>query len=73
MPQSTNIGSRLREERLRLGLTQTAFGKISGVTQKTQWLYETGERKPDTDYLAAVAAAGVDILYVITGRKEKAQ
>jgi len=36
---------------------------------KTQLLYEKGERKPDIDYLVAVACAGVDVLYVITGKR----
>jgi len=52
-------------------MTQAAFGQIGGVTHKSQGLYESGERKPDTAYLAAVAVAGVDVLYVITGRREK--
>jgi len=66
---STNFGDRLREERNRLGLTQTALGAIGGVRQQAQYLYEKGERKPDSDYLAAVAAAGVDVLYVLTGQR----
>jgi len=64
-----SVGERLREERNRLALTQTALGAIGGVLVQAQRLYEQGKRKPDSDYLSAVAAAGVDILSVITGRK----
>lgn len=39
------------------------------MTKKTQMLYESGERSPDAAYLSALAAAGVDILYVLTGQR----
>ncbi|MCU1720141.1 MULTISPECIES: helix-turn-helix domain-containing protein [unclassified Pseudomonas] len=61
------IGLRLRAERERLGLTQRAFGDIGGVEPNAQGKYESGERTPRADYLAAVAANGVDALYVLSG------
>lgn len=64
------IGSRLREERERLKLTQRAFGEFGGVEPNAQGKYESGERAPKADYLAAVANQGVDVLYVLTGRRE---
>ncbi|MFQ6574072.1 helix-turn-helix domain-containing protein [Pseudomonas sp. UM16] len=63
------IGSRLREERERLGLTQRVFGDIGGVEPNAQGKYESGERTPKADYLAAVTARGVDALYVLSGRR----
>jgi len=60
------IGARLREERERLGLNQEGFGQLGGVRKQAQLLYEKDERKPDSDYLVAVAAAGVDVLFVLT-------
>jgi len=66
-----SFGSRLREERIRLGLTQEALGKIGGVRKQAQLHYEKDERKPDSDYLAAVAEAGVDILYLVTGERSR--
>lgn len=63
------VGERLKEERQRLELSQTAFAEIAGVTKKTQMLYESGDRSPDALYLAALAAAGVDVLYVLTGER----
>ncbi|RRV04611.1 XRE family transcriptional regulator [Pseudomonas sp. v388] len=62
-------GDRLREERIALGLKQEEFAQLGGVNRNTQGSYEKGERNPDTAYLTAVAAVGVDVLYVITGAR----
>jgi transcriptional regulator with XRE-family HTH domain len=65
---------RLREERVRLGVTQDTLATAGGVQRRAQANYEAGERAPDVSYLAGVAKHGVDVLYVITGRREpKAQ
>ncbi|MBJ2249018.1 helix-turn-helix domain-containing protein [Pseudomonas haemolytica] len=61
------IGSRLRQERERLGLSQKAFGEIGGVEANAQGKYESGGRAPKADYLSRVAERGVDVLYVLTG------
>ena len=61
------MGDRLREERTLLGLNQDAFAQLGGITRNTQGSYEKGERNPDSVYLSAVAKAGVDVLYVLTG------
>ena len=66
------IGSRLREERDRLGMNQEGLGLLGGVRKQAQLLYEKDERKPDSDYLVAVAEAGVDVLYVLTGKRQDA-
>jgi transcriptional regulator with XRE-family HTH domain len=62
-----SIGDRLRDERMRLGLTQDAFADQVDVGRRTQGNYESGERSPDAEYLAAAAALGVDVMFVITG------
>jgi len=61
------LGPRLREERERLGMTQRVFGDIGGVEPNAQGKYESGERTPRADYLAALATRGVDALYVLSG------
>ena len=66
------FGLRLREERERLGLTQRVFGDIGGVEPNAQGKYESGERTPRIDYLAALAAKGVDALYVLSGLRTPA-
>lgn len=65
----SGIGDRLREERERLGLSQGAFGELGGVKANAQGNYEKGVRSPDAAYLAAVAAIGLDVLYVVTGER----
>ncbi len=60
-----SIGQRLREERKRLGLSQTEFSRAVGVHLNTQSRYEKGEREPDTAYLDAIGKAGVDVGYVM--------
>lgn len=64
-----NFGDRLREERIRLGLNQAELAFVAEVSKTTQFNYEKGERSPDASYLAKVAAAGVDVLYVLTGQR----
>lgn len=64
-----SFGERLREERERLGMTQAQFGDLAQVTKKTQMLYESGDRSPKADYMAAVAEAGVDVQYLLTGNR----
>ncbi|MBJ9974230.1 helix-turn-helix transcriptional regulator [Pseudomonas sp. S75] len=66
------FGLRLREERERLGMTQRVFGDIGGVEPNAQGKYESGERTPRIDYLAALADRGVDALYVLTGLRAPA-
>ncbi|MFS9435480.1 helix-turn-helix transcriptional regulator [Citrobacter sp. C348] len=63
------FGIRLKEERIRLGLDQDGFGQLGGVKKNAQSNYENGVRKPDSDYLAGIAAAGADVLYVLTGNR----
>ena len=64
-----DIGMRLREERDRIGMTQEAFGQAGGVLKRALIRYEKGERMPDAEFLAAIAAAGADVLYVLTGQR----
>jgi transcriptional regulator with XRE-family HTH domain len=64
----TGIGPRLKRERLRLKLSQSAMGAIGGVETNAQGNYENGIRSPRADYLSRISAAGVDVTYVVTGR-----
>jgi transcriptional regulator with XRE-family HTH domain len=66
-------GDFLREERNRLGLKQEEMAQIGGVTRNTQGSYERNERRPDTGYLRALHAVGLDILYVVTGVRTEVQ
>ncbi len=62
-----DFGSRLREERLKLGITQEKFAELGGVKKLTQITYEQGKRYPDVRYLMAVGESGVDVCYLLTG------
>ena len=63
----TSTGERLKEERVRLGLSQAALGEIGGVRKQAQLNYEKGERNPDSAYLSAIAKFGADIQFIVTG------
>lgn len=69
MDDMLGIGSRLREERLRLGPNQTDFGNSLDVGKNTQYAYEKGERAPDALYLLKAKDLGVDVWYVMTGER----
>ncbi len=60
---------RLRDERQRLGLSQTELAEAGGVTKKTQGLYERGDRSPSADYLMAVSTVGMDLPYLLSGNR----
>jgi len=64
-----SIGARLREERLRLGLSQPAFAALAGVTKGALVKWEKDTAAPNAVALVAFAASGTDILYVLTGKR----
>ena len=64
----SSFGSRLQEERARLGISQAQFAELGGIKRSSQYLYEHDARCPDAEYLARIARAGVDIAYLIEGQ-----
>lgn len=52
-----------------LGLSQAELGDLAGVSRKSQMRYETGASSPSCDYLTAIAQHGVDVNYVLTGKR----
>lgn len=65
----SNVGDRLREERERLGLSQSELAEHGGIKKGAQINYEKGDRSPDTDYLHGIMAAGADVCYIVTGMR----
>ncbi|EFN8408668.1 transcriptional regulator [Escherichia coli] len=61
------IGTRLREERKRLGLSQAAMAEVAGIRKQTQLKYEKGDSFPDAAYLATLSRFGLDVQYVVLG------
>ncbi|KLU26332.1 XRE family transcriptional regulator [Caballeronia mineralivorans PML1(12)] len=62
------FSARLRQERRRMKLNQTEFAVLGGVQKQAQFQYEKGMRRPNSDYLAAISAAGVDVHYLLSGQ-----
>lgn len=66
-----SFGARLREERKRLGFKQAEFAALVGTDVPKQSLYENGHRQLRAGYLERLEPVGVDLLYVITGRRSE--
>jgi transcriptional regulator with XRE-family HTH domain len=66
------IGARLEEERKRLGKKKGEMAAIGGVVGSAYTNYLEGKRPPDADFLAAIAAAGADVQYILTGVRSSA-
>ncbi|MDN5785709.1 XRE family transcriptional regulator [Pseudorhodobacter sp.] len=65
----STFSGRLRAERERMLLSQSAFGEACGVGKNSQINYESEKRSPDSSYLIAAAELGADILYILTGER----
>jgi len=65
------VGARLREERERLGFSQSAFGQLAGVSLRTEQDWERGVSSVRADFLSIAATHGVDVLYVLTGQRSQ--
>lgn len=63
------LGSRLRDERKRLGMNQTEFVELIGSSRGSQVAYEADKKIPGGAYLASIEKVGVDVLYVLTGKR----
>jgi len=61
------INARLLEERKRLGLNKGQMASAGGVANSSYTNYEDGKRSPDGEFLAAIAASGADVQYILTG------
>lgn len=67
--KSLTFGERLRKERERMGLTQTAMAGVGGVKRTTQHIYENDIRVPDLNYLTKIREAGGDLSFLIFGER----
>jgi transcriptional regulator with XRE-family HTH domain len=65
------LAERLRDERVRAGLTQDRMAKVGGCSTPTQFRYENGH-PVKLDYLFRLGAAGIDVSYILTGRRSLA-
>jgi len=68
--QLRRFGERLRETRILAGANQQEFAGLGGVKKNSQVAYEAGKTAPTVEYLYRLAAHGVDIGYILTGRRD---
>lgn len=66
------IGTRLKEERERLGMTQPAFAEAANAKKRTLIDWEKDVSSPTAVQLAALSSKGVDALYVLSGKRSAA-
>ncbi len=67
------IGTRLKAERERLGLTLPEFAELAGAKKNTVIDWQRDVSSPPAARLAALADSGVDPLYVLTGLRSIAR
>lgn len=70
MDLSANVGSRLREERERLCLSQEEMAEKVDVRREMWSKYERDLAIPSGDTLMKAIYAGVDVRYVLTGDRD---
>jgi transcriptional regulator with XRE-family HTH domain len=63
----TDIASRLRTERERVGLTLSAIAEKTHVSRATQLSYESGTTSPSAEYLCKIHELGLDHIYIVSG------
>jgi transcriptional regulator with XRE-family HTH domain len=64
------IEKRLAEERKRLGHSQEKFSALARVSRRAYAEWESGNTSPTARQLSALADAGADVLYILTGRRD---
>lgn len=69
MTQLNNLSERFKEERIRLGLSQTDIADKTAVSVKTVGRWEKEIALP-SDKLSLLSSAGFDLLYILTGQHQ---
>lgn len=64
-----NFFLRLKEERVKTSLSAGEFALVGGVKQSAQFRYEKGETAPDINYLINLYDKGIDVDYIIKGKR----
>lgn len=66
-----DIGPRIKAERERLGLSQTAFAELLGSTKRSVINWEGEAASPPADAVARMAAIGADALFILLGQRSQ--
>jgi phage repressor protein C with HTH and peptisase S24 domain len=64
------IAERFKEERERLGYSQSAFAELGDTKLRTLQNWEGGKNYPSSEFLAHTAKYGVNINYILTGQQD---
>lgn len=64
----TNVHFRLKQERLRLGVSQSQLAEFVDISLKQVGRWETSIPIP-SDKLAKCAELGIDVVFVLTGQR----
>ncbi|HQS03160.1 MAG TPA: helix-turn-helix transcriptional regulator [Halothiobacillus sp.] len=64
------IGARLKEERTRLRLSQSDIAERLGASRRSVIDWEKGGATPNAENISELNDYGVDVLYILTGRRE---
>ncbi|WP_218580328.1 helix-turn-helix domain-containing protein [Pseudomonas sp. J380] len=67
---SSLSAARMKEERVRLGLKQASAAQLCGVSREIWGRYERGASAPGGDVLFSFAAAGADVQFILTGKRQ---
>jgi transcriptional regulator with XRE-family HTH domain len=65
--KKNSLGSRIRDERERLGFSQKDFGQLIGLSREMVGKHERDVCAPGGDVLVMYCRIGMDIRYVLTG------
>lgn len=67
--RNADFGMRIVLERERLKFKQVDICIRTSVSKTTQIKYESGDRTPDIEYLAALDHLGFDVMFILTGER----
>jgi transcriptional regulator with XRE-family HTH domain len=65
------FAERIRQERARLGISQSQLAAAGGISKATQVAYEGDTHVPNLEYLAAINSLGVDTIFIVTGSPKR--
>ncbi len=66
---SLKFAQRFREERSRLGLSQRELSRLTSIDRLLIGRYELGKTLPGTEVLIKLNQSGIDVAFLITGKK----
>ncbi|HFB4996802.1 TPA: helix-turn-helix domain-containing protein [Neisseria gonorrhoeae] len=69
MEKTSLFGKRLKEERIKLGLNQAEAAEKCGFSREMRGKWERGENRPSSEKLFSFSKIGIDIDYVMHGRR----